>query len=107
MEESTTMRVTYRIVLCLALVGAALASTGCTGGGRDPAPEPSSGAERPTSPTGGCGDHATCEPCLAAGCQWTGGTCASECLQDVSCFGSGNPAAAACPAEQPEESTDF
>jgi hypothetical protein len=53
-------------------------------------------------PGASCG-ASTCEACLGiAGCNWTGDACAPECLQDVACFGPGNPAASSCPAASRE-----
>lgn len=45
-----------------------------------------------------CSDAGSCEACLdLTGCNWTGGTCAEECLQDTDCFGPDNSAADSCP----------
>jgi hypothetical protein len=64
---------------------------GCGSDSPDPAtPDPTS--------SGACSAD-TCDACLAiAGCNWTGDRCESECLQDVACYGPGNPASASCPA---------
>jgi hypothetical protein len=45
-----------------------------------------------------CARATQCGGCLATpGCNWTGETCRDDCLQDVACFGPGNPAATRCP----------
>jgi hypothetical protein len=101
------------MLLALVLAG------GCGGESADEesVAEPTTGSESIGAPVGepapgagaaaDCRGHTTCEPCIAAGCQWTGGMCEDTCLADVTCFGSGNPASPTCPDVQPEETTDF
>jgi hypothetical protein len=45
-----------------------------------------------------CTDLPVCGACLNQGCSWSiEAGCNDDCLQDVSCFGPGNPAAPTCP----------
>lgn len=45
-----------------------------------------------------CREASECDSCLSlSGCSWSGGSCASQCVQDAACFGAGNPSAPSCP----------
>lgn len=95
-----------RTIVCLSF----LLLAGCGSSTTEPT-EPTESSTTETSGSSeaatGCDAHADCASCLAGGCNWTGGTCASVCLMDVSCFGPGNSHSPSCPEQQPEESTDF
>jgi hypothetical protein len=49
---------------------------------------------------------AACDACLAGGGSFTGGQCATDCLQDTYCFGPANPSAPTCSRDPADYDSD-
>ncbi len=82
-----------RPILLAVVVLVACKSSPAPKQGPDPAPDPAP----KTVGKEACAAATDCAACIGAGCNWTADHCETDCLQDASCFGPGNPAQASCP----------